>query len=105
MRSPGAEIWKQSLPWVVLIAVAALVLAWRLQLSFDLSLFLPRSNDLTQKILLKQMASGPGSRLILIGIEGDDSAGLAMASDRLKDSLAIIKRFRQHLGLHFKLEL
>ena len=24
--------------------------------------------------------------------------------DRLKDSLAIIKRFRQHLGLHFKLE-
>ena len=25
--------------------------------------------------------------------------------DRLKDSLAIIKRFRQHLGLHFKLEL
>jgi len=95
MRSPGAEIWKHSLPWFVLIAVAALVLAWRLQLSFDLSLFLPRSNDLTQKILLKQMASGPGSRFILIGIEGDDSAGLAMASDRLKDSLAADPEFLQ----------
>lgn len=95
MRPTDGEVWKHSLPWFVLIAIAALVLAWRLQLSFDLSLFLPRSNDLAQQILLKQMATGPGSRFILIGIKGGDSAGLAMASDRLKDSLAADPAFLQ----------
>lgn len=95
MRSVAGEIWKHSLPWLMLIAIAALVLTWRLQLSFDLSLFLPRSNDFAHEILLKQMASGPGSRFVLIGIEGDDSAGLAIASDRLKDSLAADPAFLQ----------
>lgn len=95
MKPAAAGAWKASLPWLVLIAIAALVLAWRLQLSFDLSLFFPRSNDLAQKILLKQMESGPGSRFILIGVAGDDSADLAQVSDRLQAALAADPTFLQ----------
>lgn len=95
MRPAAAGAWKASLPWLVLIAITALALAWRLQLSFDLSLFFPRSNELAQKILLKQMESGPGSRFILIGVAGDDPAELARASDRLKAALAADPSFLQ----------
>jgi predicted exporter len=95
MRSSAGSVWRVSLPWLVLISIAALILAYRLQFSFDLSLFFPRSNDLAQRILLKQMESGPGSRFILIGIEGDDRAGLANVSDRLKDSLSSKQAFLQ----------
>ena len=95
MRPAAKRAWKASLAWLAVIAIAALVLAWRLQLSFDLSLFFPRSNDLAQKILLKQMESGPGSRFILIGIEGNDPDELTSISDRLKAALAADQAFLQ----------
>jgi predicted exporter len=63
------------------------VLVFRLQLSFDLGLFFPRGSDTAQQVLLQQLSRGPGSRLILIGLRGNDRAGLAEASIRMKAEL------------------
>jgi predicted exporter len=69
-------------------AVAVAVLALRLQLSFDLSLFFPRSTGLEQEILLKQLESGPGSRFMLVGVRGADRERLAQVSEQLRARLA-----------------
>jgi len=71
------------------------VLVWRLQLSFDLSLFFPRSTGLQQEILLKQMESGPGSRFMLVGIRGADREHLAEVSEQLRSLLAAEPDFLQ----------
>lgn len=95
MNGPEKSLFRVSLPWLLLIACAALFLAFRLQLSFDLSLFFPHSTNLAQKILLKQMESGPGSRFIIIGIRGSSRDRLARASDRLKAVLTDNPAFLQ----------
>lgn len=88
-RDQGAHrnILLLSLPWLLLATVATLVLLFRLQLSFDLGLFFPRGSDTAQQVLLQQLSSGPGSRLIVIGLQGDDHAALEEASSRLKSEL------------------
>jgi predicted exporter len=88
VRRTAREAWKASLPWLAVAAVAFVVLAWRLQLTFDLSLFFPRSTGLEQEILLKQMESGPGSRFMLVGISGTDRKRLAEVSEQLRALLA-----------------
>jgi predicted exporter len=84
-----------SLSWVGVAVAAVLILVWRLQLSFDLSLFLPSSVNFDQKILLKQMESGPGSRFILIGIDGQNREQLTTVSLRLRELLASEPEFVQ----------
>lgn len=48
----------------------ALVVVFRLEVSFDLSAFLPKKTDLAAEVLLHQLSSGPGSRMMVIGING-----------------------------------
>ena len=88
MRSPTPARWRRSLPWMVLALLAALVLAARLELSFDLSAFFPRQATLAHDVLLEQLQNGPGSRLIVIGISGASRQQLAEVSSRLRQELA-----------------
>jgi predicted exporter len=80
---------------LALALAAAVILAWRLQLSFHLSLFFPKSADIEQKLLLKQIESGPSYSFILIGIRGDSRAGLIEVSERLRELLLDEPEFLQ----------
>lgn len=75
--------------WVVVLALSAWQLT-RTRVVADLSAFLPPSATPTQQLLLEQMRSGAGSRLVLIALSGAPQDRLAQASDslaqRLRDS-------------------
>jgi predicted exporter len=89
MRSPTSAKWRRSLPWLVLALLTSLVLATRLELSFDLSAFFPRQTTLAHDVLLEQLQNGPGSRLIVIGISGASRQELAEVSGQLRQELAL----------------
>lgn len=74
--------------WLATAALAVFVLLGRLELSFDLSAFFPQKTTLTHDVLIEQLRSGPGSRLVVIGIKGADTEQLAEASDRLRLALS-----------------
>ncbi len=77
-----------SAPWILLALLAAGTLAFRLQLSFDLSAFFPGHGDLYEKVLLQQLSNGPGSRLLVAGISGAPSEELALLSDEMRATLS-----------------
>jgi predicted exporter len=75
---------RKSWPWLLLGAASVFILVTRLQLSFDISAFFPRAPDLQHQVLLQQFQSGPGSRLLVIGINGAEKDTLAGISDELR---------------------
>jgi predicted exporter len=93
MTSSNRSSLKVSAPWLLLAFIAALVLSFRLQLSFDLSAFFPRQADLTHQALLEQWSNGPGSRLVVIGINGVSHEKLVDLSDQLRHELATKPEF------------
>jgi len=74
--------------WLAVAAVAVLLLVSRLDLSFDLSAFFPQQTTLAHDVLIEQLRSGPGSRLLVIGISGADKSQLSEISDQLRRKLA-----------------
>ena len=93
--------WRRSAPWLAAVAVAIVVLSARLHLSFDLSAFFPQKTTLAHDVLIEQIRSGPGSRLLVIGLSGATPDELAAASDQLKESLAADARFVSVLNGEF----
>jgi predicted exporter len=89
MRSSTSARWRRSLPWLVLALSATVVLAARVQLSFDLSAFFPRQTTLAHDVLLEQLRNGPGSRLLVIGLSGASRQQLIEVSSRLRQELAL----------------
>jgi predicted exporter len=80
-------LWRTSLLWVGVAVLAVVILVSRLQLSFDLSAFFPQQTTLAHGVLIEQLRNGPGSRLIVIGINGSDPQQLAEVSDQMKQRL------------------
>lgn len=78
--------------WLVFLVTCAW-LATRAHYTADLSAFLPRAPTPEQQLLVDQLKSGVGSRLILIGIDGGDSAARARASRELAARLRADARF------------
>jgi len=78
--------------WLGLILVCALVVA-RSQYSADLAAFLPSSPTPMQRFLVDELREGVVSRLMLIGIEGDDQKNLAALSRALTMRLEKSDRF------------
>jgi len=74
--------------WIAVTLVMVGVVAARLELSFDLSAFLPQRTTLTQDILVEQIRTGPGSRLLVIGIGGPSRPQLVAASETLQQRLS-----------------
>jgi predicted exporter len=85
---PTSVLWRTSLLWVGVAVLAIVILVSRLQLSFDLSAFFPQQTTLAHDVLIEQLRNGPGSRLIVIGINGSDPQQLAEVSDQMKQRLA-----------------
>lgn len=74
--------------WLTLALVAIVILGFRLQLSFDLSVFFPHKTSLTNDILLEQLKNGPGSRLVVVGLSGGNRNQLAELSEQMKVELS-----------------
>nr|WP_118179976.1 MMPL family transporter [Paraburkholderia phosphatilytica] len=94
---PGAtprRAWRQPavLVWLLFLAACAIAIA-RANFTADLSAFLPRSPSAGQRVLVDQLRDGLVSRLILVGIEGGDTAGRAAISKRLAAPLRADREF------------
>lgn len=74
--------------WLVALAGSGYWLTRHLAVTADLSAFLPAAASRTQEVLIGQLRNGIASRLLLIGIDGDDEQTLARASDRLAQRLS-----------------
>ena len=72
--------------WLLCVCACVVVIS-RTEVSADLSAFLPSSPTPAQQILVEQLRDGVVSRLLLIGIEGDDPQALAQVSKRLAAGL------------------
>ncbi|MDH5632390.1 MAG: hypothetical protein OEZ10_05265 [Gammaproteobacteria bacterium] len=85
--------WRILSAFILLMSVATVIVATRLQVSSDLSMFLPGGASWPQQVLVEELRKGANGRLILLAIEGGDSAVRARASQELAAAL-------QHSG-HF----
>jgi predicted exporter len=92
MRERGVLREPAVLVWLCFLAACAVLIA-RAQFSADLSAFLPRSPSEQQRVLVEQLRDGLVSRLILVGIEGGDSAGRADVSRKVAAKLRDDRRF------------
>ncbi len=104
MNIQGAKMARVTVLWILLALAALTILAFRLQLTFDLSAFFPRQTSLTQEILLEQLKNGPGSRLVVIGLKGQSRDQLAEISDQMKETLSTQPAFLNVLNGEFAIE-
>lgn len=81
------------LVWAAAIGASAYWLTRHLDVTTDLSAFLPAAATPAQSLLVGQLRDGVASRLILIGIEGGETASLANTSRALAAELAADARF------------
>ena len=79
--------------WLLLVLGLAWLIQARLEVSGDLRLFMPTPKTSEQKFLIEQLGEGPGSRMLLLAIEGAPSERLAELSRGLRDALASDKAF------------
>jgi predicted exporter len=71
-----------------LLLIVGWVVGQRLQLSGDLRKFMPEAQTPAQKLLMDELGKGPGSRLLLIALSGDNPDALARQSQALRRQLA-----------------
>ena len=101
MKKSLPESWRKSAPWLVVALLSAVILVTRLQISFDLSAFLPQQTNLPHDILLEQLRNGPGSRLLVIGVKGGSHHQLSELSESLREELAANTLFANVLNGEF----
>ena len=77
-----------ALLWLALLLIVGWVVGQRLQLSGDLRKFMPEAQTPAQKLLMDELGEGPGSRLLLIALSGDNPDALARQSQALRWQLA-----------------
>ncbi|ALN60314.1 membrane protein [Lysobacter enzymogenes] len=83
-----------ALLWLGVLAVAGWAIGAHLQLSGDLRRFMPSARTPAQKLLIDELGEGPGSRLLLLAIDGDAPATLAAQSQALRAALATQPAFK-----------
>ncbi|MCE7032145.1 MMPL family transporter [Lysobacter sp. GX 14042] len=88
-----AARWTLVLAWLALLALAGAWLAGNLEVAGDLRRFMPEPRTAEQKLLLEGLGEGPGSRLLLIALEGAEPQQLAAQSAAIRQSLAADPRF------------
>jgi predicted exporter len=81
--------------WVAAIALLGYYVQQALTISGDLRLFLPSPQTRNEKLLLEEVGESPGSRLLLISLDGAPPEVLAESSQQLAAAL----RTDSHFGL------
>lgn len=72
--------------WLAFLLACGAIIS-RTQITTDLSAFLPRNPTAEQQLLMDQLKDGLASRLILVGIEGEDGPARARLSKEIARSL------------------
>lgn len=72
--------------WLAFLLICGAIIS-RTQITTDLSAFLPRNPTTEQQLLMDQLKDGLASRLILVGIEGEDGPARARLSREVARSL------------------
>ncbi len=80
-----AAAWLGS--WLIILVSLQLYVSGTLRLGTDLRLFLPDATTPEQRMLLDGIGEGPVVRLLLIALDGADSASLAATSNALVERL------------------
>jgi predicted exporter len=79
--------------WLAVVAASLTMIARHVVFTSDLSAFLPAAATREQSLLVNELRDGVASRLILVGIEGNDERAVAAASDALAAALAADAQF------------
>jgi predicted exporter len=79
--------------WLAVLIATGWLIGRHLQLSGDLRKFMPSAQTPAQKLLLDELGEGPGSRLLLMSLQGADAETLAAQSQRIAQTLAGDARF------------
>ena len=89
---PGSRL-ALALLWLAALLAAGAWIGRTLPLSGDLRAFMPEARTPAQHLLLDELGEGPGTRLLLVAIEGAPDEVLAAQSHALRDALAGDPRF------------
>jgi predicted exporter len=81
--------------WLGILAALGGFVRGQLQIGSDLRLFMPAPQTPEQHLLIEEIGEGPGSRLLLLAIEGDDIEALAETSSLLRETLSEDAAIRQ----------
>lgn len=79
--------------WLALLALAGWLVSDRVQVSGDLRKFMPEPRTAEQTLLIDELGDGPGSRLLMLAISGDELPVLAAQSRRLARQLRADAQF------------
>ena len=79
--------------WLALVTLALFVLFTQTRVTTDMSAFLPEAATQRQRVLIGQLQQGPAARMVLVGLEGTDSAALAAVSEALARKLSASNAF------------
>lgn len=81
--------------WIGVLIIMVLIIMFRMRVETDVSFFLPRSSSPQEQFLINQFRQGPGSKLLIVSLQGGDSKALAKASNsltqKLKNDRAFVK--------------
>lgn len=82
-------------PWLfaLLFLLGAGYVGTRVHVTTDMAAFLPQGDNLPARLLLHELRSGVGGRLVLVGIEGAPPAALAQINRALAERLRASQRF------------
>ena len=83
------------LSWLAVLGAAAYFIQGALTISGDLRLFMPAPRTPAERLLLREIGEGPGSRLLLLALSGASPETLAQTSTALATAL----RGDAHFGL------
>ncbi len=92
MRRPGLPILAI---WLLALGALAWFAIGHLKVTTDLRAFMPPPQTPDQTLLMEQIGDGPGSRLLLLAIDGAPEARLAELSRGLVDALRKDAHFEQ----------
>ncbi len=84
--------------WILALAALAFFAVRSLTISTDLRSFMPPAKTADQKLLMDQIGEGPGTRLLLLAIDGAPPETLAALSKGLADALRKDPHFEQVLN-------
>src|ERR1700752_205192 len=93
-----ARRWLLVAAWIAALVALGFFSLRSLSISTDLRSFMPPPQTADQKLLMDQIGDGPGTRLLLLAIEGAPPDRLAALSRGLADALRKDPHFEQVLN-------
>ncbi len=99
--SPRARRFGLLIGWVIVLAGVAAWTVQTLKITTDLRSFMPPAQTADQKLLMEQIGEGPGSRLLMLAISGDDEERLAELSRAYSAALRKDNHFSQVVNGEF----